>query len=166
MNTKGQLASPKALPLSYFWAIEYFDGTTISQFHPSTGQEIPWSRVHSKNKKIRRAFWFPFTETFAKKVLAASGQICLVLPSQAKLEVELPPGAPLILKRKGFLKLGFSAGLSPLTQRAYVLGFIFNGETHVMARDAVGKPIDAERVAGWVRGLSVADEVGAIEEKN
>jgi len=142
------------------------DGTTQAQFHPHTGQEISWVTVKARNKRIKKAYWLPFGKILAKKILAASGQLCFTLPFEARLEAAIPPGADIIIKRKGMVDLGVSSVPGGKPRRGYVLGFKYNGETHVVARDSFGKPVSPEKVASWIRGVSVVSSVGAIEEKD
>ena len=155
------LASP---PLSYFWAVEYWDGTAVSQFHPDTGLEMMWSKVFAANKRVKRVLWLPFGEPFAKKVFAKTGIVCRLLPQDRMMEAIIPEGAKIFLKRKQHLALGIRSGHT-LHERAYILGFSLNGNVEVMARDSYGRNVNPHKVAKWVKSMSATDGKGKLEDK-
>lgn len=165
MSTKMQEALLSSPPLSYFWVVEYWDGQAVAQFNPETGSELMWSSVLSRNKRVKRVMWLPFTQEFAQKVFAKTGTVCRVIPTGRAMKADIPEGAKIILKRKGRIALG-ERDPEAFHTRAYILGFEFGGEVFVMARDSLGRDIHPMKVAGWVRGMSKADDKGKLPEKD
>lgn len=163
-GSKRLLGALRPAPLSYFWALEYWDGQALSQFDAYTGKETLWADVLKKNRRIKTVLWMPFSPEFAKKVQAASGEACRCLPTDRMMIARIPEGGEIIIKRKARLKLGLS-GSMPAVDRVYLLGFKYGDEVFVMARDGLGRDISPAKVARWAKEASKTDHKGMLAEK-
>ena len=146
-------------PLSYFWAIEYVNGTTISQFNPNTGKEVQWSNVFARNKDIKTAFWLPFSPQFALKVFQKNKLLCSCIHGSLMMRVDLPPKADLILRKRTSIKM------SGIAKSVYMLGFELDGHIHVIGKDSTGVDLLASQVASWAQSATKMNTKGMLEER-
>ncbi len=122
--------------LSFFWIVWFADGTAISQFHPETGEEIPFRDVEKLGKQIVKAGWYPFPPRLIR-MLASRGTMVMPLPAHKKVEVELGPDCELILKRVGMLSISIEG--RPRRETYYVIGRKRNDNLDVAVLDPKGR---------------------------
>ena len=131
--------------LSYFWVIRFADGTAVSQFHPETGEEVPFRVVEKIGKPIVKAGWYPFPNELRMK-LANQGVMTRGLPAAVKQEIDLRIGDELIIKREGRLRIKVRDNGGPLRETYYIIGKRWDNNVKIYVLDEAGRRVQPGEV--------------------
>jgi len=146
--------------LSFFWILEYQDGSTICQFDRLSGRETLFSKAKDPQKTVRRAVWMPFSVPFAQVVRRQCGYHVCCLPTEMMMVCEVPPDGELILRKRHRIPMREGTERRCL----YLLGYSRGDEAHITGRDNRGLMLTPQEAARMIPSVEKMSTKALLEE--